>query len=113
MVSLWARKACCLSIYVHILAYRSVHACCRNLHAQLVCDCHPALCLCVVFPVCRRKSKQVEAQLLELGMEALEERLSSATQNPASPAYRLSRMISEVTQMEVRRGGVVWTLHFH
>lgn len=31
----------------------------------------------------KRKSKQVEAQLLELGMEALEERLSSATQNPA------------------------------
>ena len=35
-------------------------------------------------------------------MEGLEERLSSATQNPATPAYRLSRMISEVTQMQVR-----------
>lgn len=34
-------------------------------------------------------------------MEGLEERLSSATQNPASPAYRLSRMVSEVTQMQV------------
>lgn len=31
----------------------------------------------------KRKSKQVEAKLLELGMEGLEERLSSATQNPA------------------------------
>lgn len=50
----------------------------------------------------KRKSKQVEAKLLELGMEGLEERLSSATQNPASPAYRLSRMVSEVTQMQGR-----------
>lgn len=39
--------------------------------------------------------------LQELGMEGLEERLSSATQNPASPAYRLSRMVTEVTQMQV------------
>lgn len=39
--------------------------------------------------------------LQELGMEGLEERLSSATQNPASPSYKLSRMVSEITQMEV------------
>ncbi|KAF8072570.1 hypothetical protein HT031_000230 [Scenedesmus sp. PABB004] len=50
----------------------------------------------------KRKSKQVEAALLELGMEGLEERLSSATANPASPAYRLSRMIAEVGQMQGR-----------
>lgn len=31
----------------------------------------------------KRKSKQIEAKLLELGMEGLEERLSSATQTPA------------------------------
>eukprot|EP00879_Flechtneria_rotunda_P029235 GHRR01031533.1.p1 GENE.GHRR01031533.1~~GHRR01031533.1.p1 ORF type:complete len:152 (-),score=34.88 GHRR01031533.1:413-868(-) len=49
----------------------------------------------------RRKSRQVEAQLKELGLEALEERLSSATQNPAQPSYRLSRMVTEVTQMQV------------
>jgi hypothetical protein len=50
----------------------------------------------------KRKSKQVEAALQELGMEGLEERLSSATQNPASPAYRLSRLVSETTQMQGR-----------
>jgi len=44
--------------------------------------------------ISRRKSRQVEAALQELGMEGLEERLSSATQNPASPAYRLSRLVS-------------------
>ena len=31
----------------------------------------------------KRKSKQIEAKLMELGMEGLEERLSSATQTPA------------------------------
>jgi hypothetical protein len=50
----------------------------------------------------KRKSKQVEAALQELGMEGLEERLSSATQNPASPAYRLSRLVAETTQMQGR-----------
>jgi indole-3-glycerol phosphate synthase len=50
----------------------------------------------------KRKSKQVEAALQELGMEALEERLSSATQNPASPAYKLSRLVAETTQMQGR-----------
>lgn len=48
----------------------------------------------------RRKSRQVEAALEELGMEGLEERLSSATQNPASPAYKLSRLVAEVTQRQ-------------
>jgi hypothetical protein len=33
-------------------------------------------------------------------MEGLEERLSSATQNPASPAYRLSRLVAEITQRQ-------------
>lgn len=50
----------------------------------------------------KRKSKQVEAALQELGMEGLEERLSSATQNPAQPSYRLSQLITEVTQMQGR-----------
>lgn len=35
-------------------------------------------------------------------MEGLEERLSSATQNPASPDHRLARMVADVTQMQVR-----------
>lgn len=45
--------------------------------------------------------------LQELGMEGLEERLSSATQHPASPAYRLSRMVTEVTQMQVCQASAV------
>ena len=52
--------------------------------------------------VSRRKQAQIEAQLKELGMEGLEERLQSATQSPAQPPYKLARLISEVTQMQVR-----------
>eukprot|EP00775_Hariotina_reticulata_P009698 gene9698-9857_t len=54
----------------------------------------------------KRKSRQVEAALAELGIEGLEERLSSATQNPASPAYKLSRLVAEgraVIVVEVTR----------
>ncbi|KAI8464154.1 MAG: hypothetical protein J3K34DRAFT_441386 [Monoraphidium minutum] len=45
----------------------------------------------------KRKQRQLEAQLTELGMEALDERLQSATQVPVNPPYRLSRLISQVT----------------
>lgn len=43
----------------------------------------------------RRKQKQLEASIRELGMEALDERLQSATQMPANPPYRLSTLIAE------------------
>ncbi len=55
----------------------------------------------------KRKSVQVEAALKELGLEALEERLSSATQTPASPAYRFSRLVSELTERQGRAAIVV------
>ena len=41
----------------------------------------------------RRKQQQVQRQIDELGMEALQERLESAAQTPANPAYRLSTLI--------------------
>lgn len=41
----------------------------------------------------RRKKAQVEAQINELGMETLQERLESAAQMPAQPPYRLSTLI--------------------
>ena len=47
-------------------------------------------------PACRRKQEEVAAQLKELGEEALEERLQSATQSPARPNFRLARLIAEV-----------------
>ncbi|EFJ49598.1 hypothetical protein VOLCADRAFT_104174 [Volvox carteri f. nagariensis] len=43
----------------------------------------------------RRKQRELEAAIRELGMEALDERLQSATQVPATPPYRLSRLIAE------------------
>ncbi len=50
----------------------------------------------------RRKQQQVEADLKELGEEALEERMQSALQTPASPQYRLTRKIAELTERQVR-----------
>jgi hypothetical protein len=44
---------------------------------------------------CRRKSREVEAQLLELGQEGLEDRLKSATETPVPIQYRLTNVISE------------------
>jgi hypothetical protein len=41
----------------------------------------------------RRKKAQVEAQIDELGMDALQERLESAAQIPAQPPYQLSSLI--------------------
>lgn len=55
--------------------------------------------------ICRRKQKQVEAHLKELGMQALEERLQSAVSSPASPGYRLLQLIQRVNQEEVRAQG--------
>ncbi|KAG2500630.1 hypothetical protein HYH03_001397 [Edaphochlamys debaryana] len=43
----------------------------------------------------RRKQRQLEATIKELGMEALDERLQSATSMPANPPYRLSTLIAE------------------
>ncbi len=44
--------------------------------------------------VIRRKQTQVEAQLTELGVEALEQRLQDSVQVPASPPYKLARLIA-------------------
>jgi len=44
----------------------------------------------------RRKQKQIEAMLAELGPETVEERLQSAVATPASPPYRLTRLIAEL-----------------
>ncbi|CAL8470646.1 g10188 [Coccomyxa elongata] len=44
----------------------------------------------------RRKKAQVEAQIDELGMDALQERLESAAQLPAQPSYRLSTLIQDI-----------------
>ena len=61
---------------------------------------------------CRRKQEEIAAQLKELGEEAMEERLQSATQNPARPNNRLARLIAEVVPtgrpvlvFELARGG--------
>jgi hypothetical protein len=58
-------------------------------------------------PETRRKQRQVEAQLKELGMEALDERLQSATQVPVNPPYRLARLISQITSSEGRAAVLV------
>ena len=52
----------------------------------------------------RRKSTQVEAQLKELGLESLEERMQSAVQVPLNPPYRLSRLIAETVPQVRKRG---------
>ncbi|KAL4444701.1 hypothetical protein ABPG77_002518 [Micractinium sp. CCAP 211/92] len=43
-----------------------------------------------------RKQQEVAAQLQELGEEALEERLRSATSSPARPPHRLTELIASV-----------------
>eukprot|EP00195_Chlamydomonas_chlamydogama_P012328 CAMPEP_0202904284 /NCGR_PEP_ID=MMETSP1392-20130828/28654_1 /ASSEMBLY_ACC=CAM_ASM_000868 /TAXON_ID=225041 /ORGANISM="Chlamydomonas chlamydogama, Strain SAG 11-48b" /LENGTH=159 /DNA_ID=CAMNT_0049591837 /DNA_START=129 /DNA_END=604 /DNA_ORIENTATION=- len=43
----------------------------------------------------RRKAAQVEAQITELGMEGLEERLKNSVAVPANPPYRLSTLLAE------------------
>lgn len=45
---------------------------------------------------CRRKQQEVAAQLQELGEEALEERLRSATSSPARPPHRLTELIATI-----------------
>jgi hypothetical protein len=47
--------------------------------------------------MCRRKQQQVEQQIMELGMDSLQERLEDAAQTPAKPPYRLATLI-QVTQ---------------
>ena len=42
---------------------------------------------------CRRKQRQMQARLEELGTESLEERLQMATQMPSPTPYRLSTLI--------------------
>ncbi|GLI62069.1 hypothetical protein VaNZ11_004496 [Volvox africanus] len=60
----------------------------------------------------RRKQRELETTIRELGMEALDERLQSATQMPLNPPYRLSTLIAEsvpqgraVLVFEVARSG--------
>lgn len=48
---------------------------------------------CLSLLAIRRKRSQIQAQLDELGMETLQERLESAAQTPASPPYRLASLI--------------------
>lgn len=55
----------------------------------------------------RRKQRQIEAQIKELGMEALDERLQSATSTPANPPYRLAQRVAEVVEREGRAALVV------
>lgn len=43
----------------------------------------------------RRKQRQLEVAFRELGMETMDERLSSAASLPANPPYRLSNLIAE------------------
>lgn len=42
---------------------------------------------------CRRKQRQMQARLEELGTESLKERLQMATQMPSPTPYRLSALI--------------------
>ena len=42
---------------------------------------------------CRRKQRQMQARLEELGTESLEERLQMATEMPSPTPYRLSTLI--------------------
>lgn len=46
----------------------------------------------------RRKTRQVEAILKELGDEAIEERLKSAVEVPANPPYRLSQAVAALRE---------------
>ncbi|KAG2438961.1 hypothetical protein HYH02_010753 [Chlamydomonas schloesseri] len=47
----------------------------------------------------RRKQRELEASIRDMGMEALDERLQSATAMPLRPAYRLSTLIAENVPM--------------
>ncbi|MEW5300700.1 MAG: hypothetical protein WDW36_003611 [Sanguina aurantia] len=47
--------------------------------------------------IIKRKQKELEVVLTELGMESLEERLQSAVSSPARPPYKLSTLITEST----------------
>lgn len=53
---------------------------------------------------CRRKSRQVEADIKELGDEGIEERMRSGVQVPADPKFRFARMVGEKTTGQVRPG---------
>ena len=44
---------------------------------------------------CRRKQKQVELILKELGDEAIEEKMQDAVKHPSQPGYRLTRAVAE------------------
>eukprot|EP00198_Chlamydomonas_reinhardtii_P004433 XP_001693769.1 indole-3-glycerol-phosphate synthase [Chlamydomonas reinhardtii] len=47
----------------------------------------------------RRKQRELEATIRDMGMEALDERLQSATAMPLRPAYRLATLIAENVPM--------------
>ncbi|CAL5220305.1 g2293 [Coccomyxa viridis] len=46
--------------------------------------------------IIRRKQQQIENQLKELGMDALQERLEDAAETPAKPPYRLARLVQDI-----------------
>lgn len=46
----------------------------------------------------KRKQKEIESALMELGDEGIEERLKSAVENPAPQPFRLSKMIVSATE---------------
>ncbi len=51
---------------------------------------------CFLASTCvRRKSKTVQANLIELGEENLEERLKGSIATPAYPPYRVTNLIAE------------------
>jgi hypothetical protein len=55
----------------------------------------------------RRKQAEVGVRLEELGMEGQEQRLQDAVASPSDPPYRLARLVSEITQMQVGTGWCV------
>lgn len=65
-------------------------------------------CLCR-----RRKQQQVQLQIDELGMEALQDRLQSAAETPANPPYRLATLIQvrlPAADLHVPISAVTWVV---
>lgn len=48
--------------------------------------------------LCRRKQRQLQVQLQEVGDDALQERLQGAAERPANPPFRLSSLIQVLIQ---------------
>ena len=70
------------------------------------------LLLCMRRVTChRRKQQQIENQLKELGMDALQERLEDAAETPAKPPYRLARLIQVI--LVLLTGGISCRIASH